>query len=355
MIGNGVISIEKYLKDKFDYSFNGNLDEFYNKDFIEFEVNGVKALFWIKEGNDRYLFKETKEFEYNMWGELLSKEFADELGIKCAKYCLASFNNKKGFLTKSFIKENDELIHGNELIQRAIDNNISQIITEKAENIARENKGNVSIPCSKKLNNFKDMCEIINKNKKISEEEKKNIKYNLAILLCFDMITMQQDRHPNNYGLIKKDGKYTFSPIFDNNCSFGLEHFDMNKRCTDYFRDIQDYKRLKNENLIKAYKGFNLSYNYSGNNSNVDCLKEMLESEEIDFISILSSMCEICDVDYLEKTIKKLEDKYSITMRNDVYFYITDLYENNLNYIKSEINKYMKGDNYGENQNDRRI
>ena len=42
-------------------------------------------------------------------------------------------------------------------------------------------------------------------------------------------------------------------------------------------------------------------------------------------------------------------------MRNDVYFYITDLYENNLNYIKSEINKYMKGDNYGENQNDRRM
>ena len=61
MIGNGVLSIEKYLKDKFDYSFNGNLDEFYNKDFIEFEVNGVKALFWIKEGNDRYLLNENRE------------------------------------------------------------------------------------------------------------------------------------------------------------------------------------------------------------------------------------------------------------------------------------------------------
>lgn len=87
------------------------------------------------------------------------------------KYGLASFNDKKGFLTKFFIKENDELIYGNELIQRSIDNNISQVITKKAENIVRENKGNVSIPCSKKLNNFKDMCEIINK--KISEEEKK--------------------------------------------------------------------------------------------------------------------------------------------------------------------------------------
>lgn len=122
-----------------------------------------------------------------------------------------------------------------------------------------------------------------------------------------------------------------------------------------YFRDMQDYKRLKSEDLIKKYKGFNLLYNYSGNNSNFDCLKEMLESEDVDFISILSSMCEICDVDYLEKTIKKLENKYNVTMKNDVYFYIINLYKNNLNYINSEINKYMKGDNYGENQNYRRI
>ena len=353
MIDNGILSIEKYLKDKFNYSFNGNLDEFYNKDFIEFEGNGINALFWIDDGKNRYLFKKTKEFEYNMWGELLSKEFADELGIKCAKYGLASFNDKAGFLTKSFIKGNDELIHGNELIQRAIDNNISQIITEKAENIAKENEGNVSITCSKKLNNFKDMCEIINKNQEFSEEEKKNIKYNLAVLLCFDMITMQQDRHPNNYGLLKKDDKYSFSPIFDNNCSFGLEYFDMNKRCTDYFRDSRDYQKLKNELLIKKYKGFKLSYSYSGKNSNVDCLKEMLESEDIDFISILSSMCEICNVEFLENTIKKLEEKYNIKMNDKLFFYITYLYEDNLNYIKNEINKYMKGDNYGERQSNR--
>ena len=31
MIDNGIVDIEKYLKDKFDYSFNGDLDEFYNK------------------------------------------------------------------------------------------------------------------------------------------------------------------------------------------------------------------------------------------------------------------------------------------------------------------------------------
>ena len=49
MIDNGIVDIEKFLKDKFDYSFNGDLDEFYNKKFIEFEGNGVNALFWIDD------------------------------------------------------------------------------------------------------------------------------------------------------------------------------------------------------------------------------------------------------------------------------------------------------------------
>ena len=60
MIDNGIVDIEKYLKEKFDYSFNGDLDEFYNKKFIEFEGNGVNALFWIDDGIERYLLKKQK-------------------------------------------------------------------------------------------------------------------------------------------------------------------------------------------------------------------------------------------------------------------------------------------------------
>ena len=60
MIDNGIVDIEKYLKDKFDYSFNGDLDEFYNKKNIEFEGNEVNALFWIDYGIERYLLKKQK-------------------------------------------------------------------------------------------------------------------------------------------------------------------------------------------------------------------------------------------------------------------------------------------------------
>ena len=60
MIDNGIVDIEKFLKDKFDYSFNGDLDEFYNKKNIEFEGNEVNALFWIDDGIERYLLKKQK-------------------------------------------------------------------------------------------------------------------------------------------------------------------------------------------------------------------------------------------------------------------------------------------------------
>ena len=60
MIDNGIVDIEKYLKDKFDYSFNGDLDEFFNKKNIEFEGNEVNALFWIDDGIERYLLKKQK-------------------------------------------------------------------------------------------------------------------------------------------------------------------------------------------------------------------------------------------------------------------------------------------------------
>ena len=93
----GFIDIDKVLKDEYNYTFNGDLKELYSMPFIEIEGEGVDALCWIKYKNDSYLFKSLKDFEYNVWGELLSEEFAKRLNIPCASYRAAQFGNKKEY------------------------------------------------------------------------------------------------------------------------------------------------------------------------------------------------------------------------------------------------------------------
>ena len=63
-----MININKYLKEKFNYNYTGDKQDFYNQDFIEFEGNGKDALFWLIDGNDRYLFKKIDNYEFNYLG-----------------------------------------------------------------------------------------------------------------------------------------------------------------------------------------------------------------------------------------------------------------------------------------------
>ena len=53
-------------------------------------------------------------------------------------------------------------------------------------------------------------------------------------MLLFDIFTLQGDRHPNNWGLIKKGDTYRASPLFDNSTSFGLGFPFMDKVVTNF-------------------------------------------------------------------------------------------------------------------------
>ena len=123
---DGIIDIKQVIKDEYNYTFT-NLEDLYNEDFIELEGNGVDALLWIKYKGEKYLFKPIKQFEYNVWGEILSEEFSKDMNLECAEYRIATLDNMSGVLTKSFIKEDETLLLGSELIQDYIrkDNDIS--------------------------------------------------------------------------------------------------------------------------------------------------------------------------------------------------------------------------------------
>ena len=123
-----MININKYLKEKFNYNYTGDKQDFYNQDFIEFEGNGKDALFWLIDGNDRYLFKKIDNYEFNIWGELLAMEFAKEVGFDCANYEFAKFEDMFGFVTKSFVNNNESLINFTEVMQRSINDKCSKTL-----------------------------------------------------------------------------------------------------------------------------------------------------------------------------------------------------------------------------------
>ena len=113
----GFINIEEVLKNEYNYTFNGDLRDLYSQPFIELEGEGTNALCWIKYRGNSYLFKHFPDFKNNVWGELLSQEFAKKLGLPCAEYHAAYFRDKKGVLSKQMLKEDETLILGYEVFQ----------------------------------------------------------------------------------------------------------------------------------------------------------------------------------------------------------------------------------------------
>ena len=60
-------------------------------------------------------------------------------------------------------------------------------------------------------------------------------------------------------------------------------------------------------------------------------------------------------VDFLENTIANLEKKLNFKMNDNLKFYIINMYEHNLNYIKMKLNEKDMKNNYGESKNNRKL
>lgn len=111
----GYINIDEVLKEKYNYNFTF-LDDLKNQPFGNVEPNGKFALVWITVDGEKYLFKKFNNPKYDIWGELLSQKIAQFMGIECAEYRAASLGGTQGLLTKNFLKENERLKLGSEIL-----------------------------------------------------------------------------------------------------------------------------------------------------------------------------------------------------------------------------------------------
>ena len=87
----------------------------------EIELMGTKPKFWFSRNEEKWLFKATRVGHGEHWAEVIAAGLAKLLGIPHAYYELASWRNKEGIVnagtvTRRFVADGFELVHGNELL-----------------------------------------------------------------------------------------------------------------------------------------------------------------------------------------------------------------------------------------------
>lgn len=359
----GLINIDKVLKDEYDYTFKGDLKELYSMPFIEIEGEGVDALFWIKYKNDSYLFKVLPDFEYNVWGELLSEEFAKRLNIPCASYRAAYFGDKKGVISKQMLKDDETLILGSEIFQdffnqETRNGNLEKILKEKFDlyEIPKEMRNYDSFRQNdsvfKRLNNLEQVWDVLATRKDISEEELTTLVNSYTKMLLFDIFTMQADRHPNNWGVVKTaDGRYKPSPLFDNSTSFGLGYPFMERRVANFKNEFmnarfsRDYQSIDNA-IYKASPSFTLSsenMKIDKKDTSLEIFRDFLRKTGSSSLMYVRPLFSTINSENLEQIIKDVSLRNGLEMSDNLESYIYNVFDYHHNKLATIMDKEYQG------------
>lgn len=336
------IILEDWIQKEYHYVYDENhVEDFYAQPFIHLEVTGRTAYFWVTIEGEEYLFKPIEDFHWNVWGELLSSEFAKILGIPCASYRACSFGGNKGVITKKIQKSNETLILMVEVIQQVF--NLHPKMKEKYFQRVKNMKGDNAKIISY-FNNVEVLYDLIPYYPRVTQEECKNIQEFLIQYLFFEIITLQADCNMQNYGLLRGNTLYP-SPIFDNAASFGLGYPQMEFRNQKLRQELMNYRYFKDEQRINQiiYESdplFTLSMNTKGKKYHT--MLEYLLKSYPEFISLFSFYLKKIESYSLKQIIKNLEEKNKIVMDEEVKYYISVVLEQHFENLKEVVDRYEK-------------
>lgn len=189
------------------------------------EQMGTKYKFWFSfEGNgvEDYIFKQGRPGTGEDWAEKIACQLAKAIKLPHAHYELATYNEMQGVISRKVnADERSRLVPGNELIEKTYSNE-GQGLT-RAERI-REHT------ISRVMSYFRASTEIIGTPPPPEFEKTDKIQTALDIFigyLMFDAWIANQDRHDENWGVIRMpDGNSFLSPTFDHGSSMGRNETD---------------------------------------------------------------------------------------------------------------------------------
>ena len=158
---------------------------------------------------NKWFFKETRTNSYEDYTELFSEEIFKYFGINNTFYDLAILNDKKGVISYDFTNGN-EYINGKDIISEIIN-------SDDIKEIVKYNN----------INSLRYIIEEYAKKHKLKINIENIIK-KLEKIILIDMLLLQNDRNPNNYGFIIDNNELVLARIFDNSNAISSNHIDRN-------------------------------------------------------------------------------------------------------------------------------
>ena len=184
----------------------------------ESEAMGTKEKFWFHhEELGLCLYKKARQNTGEDWSEKIAAELCKLIKLPHAEYELASFNNEKGTISKSFLLDNSSLITGNEIL--------AQIFLDYPEDINDLSQHTLSNIFSVFTNNSVDLP--------LNWIPLAGIKTAIDTFigyLLLDAWIGNSDRHHGNWAFIDYEGKSYLAPTYDHASSLGRNESDERRK-----------------------------------------------------------------------------------------------------------------------------
>lgn len=349
----GLVNLNKLFLDK--YSYDGTEDLF-DQEFIEIELNGQREKFWFDYDNNKYLFKKQNNNSDDIYAEVVAEKIAEVLDINCAEYTLGNYNDEMGVISKNFVKENERLILGVEIMAQVL----NKYADESEEFKKLYNIENLGIKdVHNKLNNLEDIWSILDlyfKDYNNNTELVNMCMQGLIKIFAFDLITMQGDRHIRNWGIVvnETDGYIRFAPVFDNSNICGLNRksvkqtFDgMLKGLNKNINNDKKYEKSKeqlNQLLYHSKLLFSVSeddiidISSKKRKDNLDILDYFISISSTEYIDLISDYISKIQNIGIENIIVQKESEMGCLIPDDVKNHIINSINLNCEYINERIN-----------------
>jgi len=167
----------------------------------------------------RTLFKEGRPGTGENWAEKLAAELAEMLGIPHSRYELAEWQGRAGVVTPSLVPEGARLIHGNELIGGKV---TVADVDEKVRYYALRN--HIASRIFQFLGQYADIVHV-----PPSFGGVDGVHSSLGVFvgyLLFDAWIANQDRHSENWAVIRTHTGIYLAPSYDHGSSLGRNETD---------------------------------------------------------------------------------------------------------------------------------